>query len=69
MQARMNRKSLYKKWLLTLLIVMACCWLSPPPAMSEIEAVGEVVRFIGLVHVEREGKSWQVQVKKSIISE
>ena len=62
----MKTKGHYKKSLLSLLIVLTWCWLTPSPSISETEAVGEVVRFIGMVHVEREGKSWQVQVEEPI---
>jgi hypothetical protein len=62
----MNKKSHCRKKLLPLLIVLTWCWLTPSPSISETEAVGEVVRFIGMVHVEREGKSWQVQVEEPI---
>jgi hypothetical protein len=62
----MKNKAHYKKWILCLLIVLTWCWLTISPAISETEAVGEVVRFIGMVHVEREGKSWQVQVEEAI---
>ncbi len=54
------------KSLLSLLIVLTWYFLIPPPAMSETEVVGEVVRFVGIARVEREGKSWQVQVEEDI---
>ncbi len=66
MMPRMNRKSHYKKWFLSLLTLLTLFFLSPPPAISQTEVVGEVVRFVGIARVEREGKSWQVQVEEDI---
>ncbi len=66
MHTSMKNKVHYKKSLLFLMTLLTLFFLSPSPATSETEAVGEVVRFIGMVRVEREGKSWQVQVEEPI---
>ena len=66
MHVYIKTKGHHKKYLLSLLILLTLFFLTPPSAISQTEAVGEVVRFVGIARVEREGRSWQVQVEEPI---
>ena len=66
MHAFMKKKYDSRNCFLFLLIFLACFCLLPSSALSANEAVGKVVTLAGVVHLEREGKTWQVQVGEEI---
>ena len=62
----MKRKSHSKNCFLFLLVLLVCFCIMPSSALSANEPVGRVVRLDGVVHLEREGKTWQVQVGEDV---
>ena len=61
-----KKKSHSKNCFLLLLVILACFCLLPSSALSANESVGKVVGLEGVVHLEREGKTWQAQVTEEI---
>ena len=66
MYALMKKKGHSKNCFLFLLVLLACFCLLPSSALSANEPVGKVVRLNGVVHLERQGKTWQVQVGEDV---
>jgi len=61
-----KKKSHSKNCFLFLLVLLACFCLLPSSALSADEPVGKVVNLTGVVHLEREGKTSQVQVGEDV---
>ena len=66
MYVSMKRRGHYKKRFLCFVVFLTWCWLMPLSALADTEAVGEVVSFRGIVRIEREGNSWQVEVGEAV---
>jgi hypothetical protein len=66
MYGLMKSKSHSTNCFLFLLVLLACFCLVPSSALSANEPVGKVVSLDGVVHLEREGKVWQVQVGEDV---
>jgi len=66
MYARMNGKTHCRKWFLCFMVLVAWSWLIPQPALAANEAVGKTSALTGSVSIQREGRSWQLQVGEDI---
>lgn len=62
----MNEKTHRRKWFLYFLVIVAWSWLIPQPALAANEAVGKTSALTGSVSIQREGRSWQLQVGEDI---
>jgi hypothetical protein len=62
----MKKKSHSTNCFFFLLILLACFFLLSSSAFSADEAVGKVVNLVGVVHLERAGNTWEVQVGEEI---
>ena len=66
MYSRTNEKKPCRKWLLCFLVLVAWSWFMPQPALAANEAVGKTLALTGTVSIQREGKSWRLQVGEDI---
>jgi hypothetical protein len=62
----MRERNHYEKLLLYFLILLACCWLIPQSALAANVVVGKTLSMTGSVSIQREGKTWQLQVGEFI---
>jgi hypothetical protein len=62
----MRERNHYGRLLLYFLTLLTWFWLMPFPALAANEAVGKTSALTGSVSIQREGRSWQLQVGEDI---
>jgi hypothetical protein len=66
MHNRMRERNHYGRLLLYFSVIVVWSWLIPQPAVAANEAVGKTSALTGSVSIQREGKTWQLQVGEYI---
>jgi hypothetical protein len=62
----MKERNHYGRLLLYFLVLVAWSWLIPQPALAANAVVGKTSALTGSVSIQREGRSWQLQVGEDI---